>query len=111
MGDFVSNLAGHFRFLQRPHSIRTRLIWLIAVSVLPLLALSGWLAASRAEAERQVIEARRFDLVNERMVAQSLEGEVVMDFAPEGLSWTLSIPAHHIVGQNQPNTPQFPVLA
>ena len=50
--------------MQRPHSIRTRLIWLIAVSVLPLLALSGWLAASRAEAERQGIEARRFDLVN-----------------------------------------------
>jgi PAS domain S-box-containing protein len=38
-------------------------------------------------------------IVVERMVASSLGGSVVMDFAPEGLRWTLSIPAaDNIVG-------------
>lgn len=31
-----------------------------------------------------------------RMVAQSLDGTVKLDFAPEGLSWSLSIPATHL---------------
>ena len=32
------------------------------------------------------------------MVAQKLDGSVNLDFAPEGLSWTLDIPMKHLVG-------------
>ena len=34
-------------------------------------------------------------MVIERMVAQKLDGAVEIEFAPQGLSWTLSLPAAH----------------
>ena len=36
-------------------------------------------------------------IVCERVVAQLLGGEVAMDFAPEGVRWTLRVPADHLV--------------
>jgi two-component sensor histidine kinase len=36
--------------------------------------------------------------VIESMAAQSIDGEVTLDFRPTGLSWTLSIPANNVVG-------------
>jgi two-component system CheB/CheR fusion protein len=36
-------------------------------------------------------------IVFERLVTKSLNGEVALDFAPEGLSWKLSIPTTTIV--------------
>ncbi|WP_210186104.1 MULTISPECIES: PAS domain S-box protein [unclassified Beijerinckia] len=47
----------------RPLTIRTLLVLLIAAILLPLLALSLYLADRYASAERRVIEARRFDVV------------------------------------------------
>ena len=41
-------------------------------------------------------------VVIERMVAQSVNGEVAMTFAPQGLSWTLSMPATNIVSAIRP---------
>jgi PAS domain S-box-containing protein len=38
-------------------------------------------------------------IVTERMVANALDGEVTTDFAPQGLCWTLSIPAENIISQ------------
>jgi PAS domain S-box-containing protein len=38
-------------------------------------------------------------IVIERMVADALDGEIAMVFAPEGLHWTLSIPAKNIVSE------------
>jgi hypothetical protein len=35
--------------------------------------------------------------VIERMVANSLDGEVAIDYATQGLRWTLSIPSANIV--------------
>lgn len=53
-----------YRLWHRDYDIRTRVISLISVLLLPLLALSGWLAYSYANAERRVIEAKRVDAVN-----------------------------------------------
>ena len=64
MAAISSMSAALNRFRTRSRSIRAHLLALIAVIVLPLLGLSGWLAANRADAERRVIEARRFDMVN-----------------------------------------------
>jgi len=36
-------------------------------------------------------------IVFERLVTKSLNGEVALDFAPEGLNWKLSIPTTNIV--------------
>lgn len=47
----------------RPLTIRMLLVLLIAAVLLPLLALSLYLADRYASAERRVIEARRFDVV------------------------------------------------
>lgn len=47
----------------RPLTIRMLLVLLIAAILLPLLALSLYLADRYASAERRVIEARRFDVV------------------------------------------------
>jgi PAS domain S-box-containing protein len=38
-------------------------------------------------------------IVIERMVASSLDGAVVMEFAPQGLRWTLSIPVANVVSE------------
>ena len=35
--------------------------------------------------------------VIERMVAHSLEGTVMLDFAPEGFGWSVSFPTAHLV--------------
>jgi PAS domain S-box-containing protein len=40
-------------------------------------------------------------VVIEHMVAQSLDGEVAVDFAPQGLNWTLTIPATNLVGHTR----------
>ncbi|MEQ1698334.1 MAG: PAS domain S-box protein [Hyphomicrobiaceae bacterium] len=52
------------RLWNRDFDIRTRVISLISVLLIPLLALSGWLAYSYADAERRVIETKRYDAVN-----------------------------------------------
>ncbi len=52
------------RLWNRDFDIRTRVISLISVLLIPLLILSAWLAYSYAEAERRVIEAKRYDAVN-----------------------------------------------
>jgi two-component system CheB/CheR fusion protein len=36
-------------------------------------------------------------IVIEDMAAQSTRGEVSTEYAPSGLRWTLSMPAHHVV--------------
>jgi two-component sensor histidine kinase len=40
-------------------------------------------------------------LVIERMVANSLDGRVAIDFAPHGVTWTLSIPAANTVAGSE----------
>lgn len=52
------------RLWNRDYDIRTRVISLISVLLIPLLALSAWLAYSYADAERRVIETKRYDTVN-----------------------------------------------
>lgn len=46
-------------------------------------------------------------VVFERIITNSLGGEVAMDFAPEGLSWELSIPTANLVSASRdlPNSP------
>ncbi len=44
-------------------------------------------------------------IVIERMVAESLNGEIAMVFAPEGLSWALSIPMANLVTQTREPEP------
>ena len=39
-------------------------------------------------------------IVTERMVAQSLNGDVTMDYAPAGLIWILKFPASHLVDRS-----------
>jgi two-component sensor histidine kinase len=38
-------------------------------------------------------------VVFEKLAAQALDGEVKIEFAPEGLSWNIRIPWKHVVGQ------------
>jgi two-component sensor histidine kinase len=44
-------------------------------------------------------------IVIERMVAESLNGEIAMVFAPEGLNWALSIPMANLVTQTRETEP------
>ncbi len=39
-------------------------------------------------------------LVIEQAVASTLEGEVAVEFAPEGMRWSLTLPARYLVGAN-----------
>lgn len=50
-------------------------------------------------------------MVIERMAANSLGGAVVMDFAPKGLRWTLSIPLANVVSEGPPAAAQKTVEA
>ncbi len=52
------------RLWNRDFDIRTRVISLICVLLIPLLAMSAWLAYRYADAERRVIEAMRYDAAN-----------------------------------------------
>lgn len=52
------------RLWNRDFDIRTRVIALITVLLVPLLGLAAWLSYNYADAERRVIEAKRFDAVN-----------------------------------------------
>jgi two-component sensor histidine kinase len=46
-------------------------------------------------------------IVIERMVADALDGEIAMHFPPQGLSWTLCIPAKNLVpGTREVDTAQ-----
>ena len=38
-------------------------------------------------------------VVIERMVAKALNGKVAMDFAPEGLQWSLSMPTTNLAAE------------
>jgi two-component system CheB/CheR fusion protein len=40
-------------------------------------------------------------LVIERMAANALDGVVAMDFTPQGLRWSLSIPAANVVSEGR----------
>jgi len=66
------------RFWDRDFDIRTRVIALISVLLIPLLMLAAWLAYNFADAERRVIETKRFDAVNnlsfifDREIAQTI---------------------------------------
>lgn len=52
------------KLLNRDYGIRTRVIALITVLLVPLLTLSAWFAYHYAGAERRTIEARRLDTVS-----------------------------------------------
>jgi two-component sensor histidine kinase len=45
--------------------------------------------------------------VIERMVAHSLNGDVILDFAPEGLSWSLSMPTTHLANKGPVETAHY----
>ena len=57
-------LGDRLKLWERSFSIKTRIAALIAVILVPLLGISGWLAFKTANAERATIEGERFDVVN-----------------------------------------------
>ena len=62
------------RFMTAPMSVRVLLNGLIAISLLPALVLLGIFAWRAGEAERQVIEARRTDIVSN--LSYLVEGDI-----------------------------------